>query len=662
MEATRNGGRRRLDDLVAGSFVVEADQKLSQLGGGVAAFAARDVTGERQGLMALRVRAGAPPRPKPIAVLSNNPMPGLSCPIAHGVGLVGHDYEQFVICTAPVGAPLARDLSSQRRWSESELIACVLRPISSVLTRLHRLGLTHRGIRPDNVLQGQPGQPVTLGAAWAGPPGALQPACFEPAYLAMCVPSGRGDGVIADDVYALGVLLITLAAGQLPMSGLDPAAIVDRKISLGSYAALTSELRLSGGVAELARALLADDPDHRPNPAQLHDAEAIRGRRLALRPARVAPRPLEVGGKAVWHSRGLAAMLAAGTEAGLLALRDGSVERWLRRGLGDGPLASRIEELVRSRALAPAHDQSADRMLVLQAVATLDPLAPVCWNGVAFWPDGLGPLLAGSSVAERSELLAMLCAEAIAAWATARPERCDAATLRGIARDWRLTVTRNDWSGGLALLLVQLNPLERCASALLNSRPVVSPSGLLIELDRLLSARAGDGTATPPLDRACAAFLGGQDHTRAAREIEALSPDQPGAALAQLRLLSRLQESLRLPPLPGLAAIMARSLGSVLAGYRSLSRRARIEGALGAQASAGSLNGMLQVLQDFDEADLDQREAEAAREELGRIGAELAAIAEVRSLRIAGARSAAHRMSASLAAAAVAVVAAALML
>ena len=100
--------------------------------------------------------------------------------------------------------------------------------------------MTHRAIRPDNVLSRRRGQQVTLGAAWAAPPAMHQPTVFEAPFSAMCHPAGRGDGTSADDIYALGVLLLVLAAGQIPMANLDDATIISRKLDLGSFAALTA--------------------------------------------------------------------------------------------------------------------------------------------------------------------------------------------------------------------------------------------------------------------------------------------------------------------------------------------------------------------------------------------------------------------------------------
>ena len=123
-------------------------------------------------------------------------------PVAHGPArMPGGQEAYFVIGQAPAGPALA---AAQRPWSEGELLDCLLRPAVQALDRLQQRGVTHRAIRPDNLFRLGPGQPVMLGAAWAAPPASLQPAVFEPPYSAMCLPAGRGDGSIADDVYALG--------------------------------------------------------------------------------------------------------------------------------------------------------------------------------------------------------------------------------------------------------------------------------------------------------------------------------------------------------------------------------------------------------------------------------------------------------------------------
>jgi serine/threonine protein kinase len=203
-----------------------------------------------------------------------------------------------------------------------------------VLEQLQARGMTHRGIRLDNVFQSAPGQSVVLGTAWEAPPAIAQPVLFEPPYSAMCLPAGRGDGSIADDVYSLGVLLLCLALGHAPLRQCDDATILRRKLELGTYAALAGDDRLPPIIGDLARGMLAEDPEHRPTPTLLLDPANARGRRVAARPPRRAQRPITVAGSDVWDARSLAYALAVESEQGMNGLRSNAVEHWLRRGLG----------------------------------------------------------------------------------------------------------------------------------------------------------------------------------------------------------------------------------------------------------------------------------------------------------------------------------------
>ncbi len=678
----QGGGPRPADraagELIGGRYAVDA-QRLTEAGAGLVAFAAHEAVSGRGGLMALQVRAPAPPRPRPLATLLGSVLPGLLTTHAFGAGLgPAGAPDMFVVCDAPAGPPVGTHDTIRRRWGEGELLGCVLRPIGAALQALQRLRLTHRAIRPENVFQGRAGQPVVLGPGWAAPPACFQPACFEPPYVSACLASGRGDGSLADDVYALGVLLLALAAGQVPMAGLEDAEVVRRKRGLGSFAALSAGLAVSPTIAELVRGMLADDPDHRPSPAQLQDPEAIRGRRLAIRPARVAIRPLDVAGQTVWHARALAGALAGAPGPGAQALRGGLVERWLRRQLGEPALATLVEEAVRARGADPGADPGAelgakqgdDAVLLMRAVALLDPLAPLCWGGLCLWPDGLGPALAAATPVEAGALAQMVDSEALAIWAASRPERCDVASLRAQARDWRMVLARRDWSGGALVLTVQLNPLKRCASTAPGAWPVVAATDLLPALERVAqsaAARPDPGMSALPIDRDIAAFIAGHDDFRLAREVAALGPPSQDtsveqAAMAQLRLLARMQTRLRAPALPALAASLAAALRPGLARWRSLDRRGRVEAAMARQAAAGALSGLLQAVEDPTEREADGRETEAARAAIARIDAEIAHIEAARADRAARARRVGLEVTAALGVIAVAMVAAALVL
>jgi hypothetical protein len=349
----------------------------------------------------------------------------------------------------------------------------------------------------------------------------LQPAVVEPPYAAMCAPCGRGDGGIADDVYALGVLLIALALGRLPLSGLDADATIRLKLEVGSYAAVAGQERLPPLIADLARTMLAEDPEHRPSPAMLLDPHAARSRRVAARAPRRATRALTIGDREVWDSRSVAFAMATQPDAAVQVLRDGTADLWLRRALTDAALAGRVDEAVRQRAARGTEGEArADALMVMRVITALDPLAPLCWSGLALWPDAVGAVLVAAEAdpALLTSVEAVIDTEAPAAWVTVRQDDA-AASIRVDARRQRGWLRQRGPGGGLTRLRYALNPLHPCASKVLEGLYVVQPADVPAALEQAAGRTAG--RPARPIDAALAGFL-------AARMDGQVDPDLAG--------------------------------------------------------------------------------------------------------------------------------------
>lgn len=608
--------------LIAGQYFVDTARPLPGAGGGMPAFAVTDRRTGRGDLMAVQVERRSPPRALALQTFTE-PVEGVLSPLAHGpapdpAGNGGY----YIVAPAPPGPALD---ARPRAWSESELLDHVLRPAARALDRLSSIGLTHRAIRPNNVFQAAPGQPVVLGMAWAAPPALHQPAIAEPPYVAMCLAAARGDGSIGDDVYALGVLLLILALGRSALAGLDDEAVVRRKLDQGCFAALTGNGRLPAVIADIARGMLADDPEHRPHPALLTEPSAARARRVASRPSRRAPRPLQFAGRQAWNARALAHALASAPDAGLQALRNGAVDDWLRRQLGDAGLALRIEEMMRPRpGDVPRETSAGDALQAMAAVALIDPLTPLCWRGVAVWPSGIGPALAaGGDPAAIERLTEVVATEAIGSWASLHVDRYDAPMLRNEARQHRAWLGMRGPGGGVERLLYALNQLLPCASPLLGRSWVAR----LIDLLPALERAAADPATNQPIDRHIAAFVAARSERRMESEIAALARTGEHAVEAELRLLATLQMRLHPAPLPALAKWITARSDELLAGWHSRARREKVTARMKELAEVGQLAPIVKLLQDATERIADRREAQAATAELARLDAELAALA-----------------------------------
>ncbi len=604
--------------LVAGEYTIEFAVPLPGAGGGLFSFAAHDRRGRRD-LMAVETRPWQPARAQSLAALIGAPIEGVLSPLAHGPARPpGKPESYFVIVQAPSGPSLA---AAPRRWSEGELLEDLLRPAVRALERLKQRGLTHRAIRPDNLFHGTAGRSVVLGCGWAAPPASLQPALFEPPYVAMCLPSGRGDGTIADDVYALGVTMLALALGQLPLGELDEAEIVRRKLERGSVGALVGEGRLTGMIGDLLRGMLAEDPDHRPPLGLLADPATARGRRVAARPPRRAQRPFEFSGQTIWEARTLSYAFSREPAAALAVLRDGSAERWLRRSLGEPALATRIADRVlasRAEAASGAARGTVDATLLVQSASILDPLAPICWPGATLWPDASGTAFAAAQEATAGQadaIEAIVETEASRTWGNEREDRCDIGLIRVDARLNRAALlTRNE---GRLRLLYLLNPLLACGSPLLAGRCVVRIIDLLPAIDA--AAGAGRGQSLP-IDPHIAAFIS----VRAEEPVESgvLAAGTETAA-AQLRLLARLQARFHPAPLPGLTKWLAGHAGALLASWHNKQRRQQLDAELHARAETGQLGPMQALLDDADARAADVQGADRAANALAAADAEL---------------------------------------
>lgn len=642
--------------IIAAYYQLDSARPAPMTVGGLRAYAAFDRREPSRRLMAVQTRPELPPRARVMTRLGASPVAHALIPLDQGPGRdpAGHE-AWFILCPAPPGQALSAGAPGPAgacaAWSEAEAMRCLLQPAAASLHALAERGCTHRAIRPDNLFRAGAGEPVTLGPFWAAPPASLQPATFEPPYSAMCLPAGRGDGTIADDVYALGAVLLWCLLGG-PAAWAEPSGLLRRKLALGSLPALAGGAPLSGGMLELLRLMLAEDADHRPSPALLMVPDQVRSRRLATRPVPRATRALEVGGVPCVTARELAHALAMQPEQGIALVRNGAVDRWLRRILGDGALAVLMEEMVGSAIEAEADAQRQQAGILLRVAWVLDPLTPLIWRGMALFPDGLGTALAAAQAAGQGG--AVICAaleetvlfDIITFWGALQTKRKDLETLRQETHDWRGWLTARGAMGGARRLAYALNPLMACGSPLLAGRVVARLSDLLPALEQ---AAARADRKRPPIDGHVAAFTAARADTALLADIGYLDGmATPAEKLAVLRLFARLQARLHAAPLPALAGWLLESGVVDLEQWRSLNARKALSTALTAAATAGQITTMLRLAGD-------EAARAADRDGAARAAARAVAIKQELARLVAGAtgrRTDAERLAHEIAAAA----------
>ena len=636
------------DGIIATHYRIDAAQSALTLQGGLTAYPVIDRRDPSAPLIAIETRPDLPARPRITLARNGPPVPYAVLPVDYGSGrTIAGCPGWFVIGQAPPGTPIglqhqapplgipppgapaaapfpAAPASAVQPWRETDLIALILIPAAAALAGLQARGLTHRAINPDNLYHASPRDHATLGPFWAAPPACHQPPVFEPPYMALCLPSARGDGAIADDIYALGVTLLSLAIGRIPLAALEPAAIQRRKLELGSFEALTADASLPPLISDLLRGMLAEDPDHRPSPALLTRPEQARARRVAARPPRRAQLPLDVGSLKAWSARELAHAIGAQPERGHILLKSGDVERWLRRTLGDPQIGMRVEEVLRRADPGAMDDGRQQALTVMRCVAAIDPLAPLVWRGIAFQPDGIGPAIAGAPVGLLAAIQEIVATEAVQEYCVSSAGRHTRAGLKEDQRDWRIWLLARGPAGGVNRLAYGMNPMLACASPLLAGHSVVRVADLLPALDA--AAAAADRTR-PPMDSHIAGFIAARAESAISGDLATLTSfASQEDRLAVLRLFGRLQTRLNPDPLPNLAAwLVSGGLASVQ-DWASHHTRIRLENDLKRAVAEGRIADIATLLDDVPSRRADRLGAAQAVSRVEQLEDALAAI------------------------------------
>ena len=586
-------------------YLVDPGRALPGLvGGGLTAFVARPARGDGPAAFAVRCRTHHPPRLRVIERLPDaEALPNLLVPLGQGLHGEGEEGPQrHILYPLPPGPPMMVPGERRAPLGETDLIQNVAKPVARVLGELAERGLLHRGIRPDNLFRPAAGGPVTLGEAFALPPGFCQPAAFEPTGMAMCAPCGKGEGTLEDDLYALGVTLLALATGHWPLAGLDDRAGIRLRLERGSLAALVGQARLSASVATLLRGLLSDDPGFRPGLDEIALwPGGARARPQTARAVRKATRPFDFAGEPVLDARSLAFAMAGRWQEGIRAMRSPALLAWLDRALTDQPLTERVREIVDADPLGGESDGD---VLLSRTLAALDPQGPLWWRGIALMPDGLGTMLAEAHAApqpsaERQRDLAdMIEAQAISRYATEHLDRPGMIELDKMGRLARAQARARVLGSGRERLLYQLNPGLPCLSPLVRKAGAATLPALLAALEAAAAGSPPAAGAPTPLDRHVAAFIGagldGAIDTLLAAAGDTGRPEEAG--LATVAVFARLQRLQKGTKLPNLARWVAALAAPAVATWHGKAARARVEKALPEAAASGDFALLLEAL------------------------------------------------------------------
>ncbi|WP_340149291.1 hypothetical protein [uncultured Sneathiella sp.] len=548
--------------------------------------------------------------------MSESLIPGTVELLARGaVAFSDSDTRYVSVFEMPRGGPFFN--AADGPVAEKQIFDQVLTPVAQCLAALHKVKLTHRGIRADNLFFADDArQDVVLGEAITSAPGSGQPMVYETLENAMAHPMARGEGGAADDLYAVGVLIVHLLGGAQPAADMSAEEIFAGKCKQGSFAFLTEGMTLSQRVSDLLAGLLQDDPQARWTTDMLVNwREKIKDTPRRGRGDRRGFSKLAFGDEEYNSPRLLVQAMRAKPMAAMELLKSGQLAKWVKSALREEETAAKISHLHGDTGRGSNRKKRNATTAVAQATYLLDPEGPFWFNNVSFSLGGLDSLVLWAFHKDDTELKKSLTelfeSGILLNIVTEHPSG------NGRRLDWisesELFVCmehmrrKKDPGAGLERCLYELNRHTPCLSPLMLGYHVRSVREFIEVAEKKMVSANGQAN---PFDRHAAGFIAAK--TKGIDQfLQPMSGAAPGSAdhaLIEVKLFARLQSAVHPGPLPGFCRWAEEALKPVFSKFKSRLRREVITQKFQSAKKSGSLIEILKAM------DIDRQLAADAKE------------------------------------------------
>ena len=553
-----------------------------------------------------------PPRLSQIAAFQNMKAQNVMLPI--GWDLIWDiNGQQFpvILYNLPHGDPLISDIHGQfQPQTAAAAIQRFLQPMMPCINEMHSQGITYRAFSPTNLFIdiGGTQRDYLLGQCLSDPPGTMQHTVFETVTAGMAEKEYRGKEVSANDIYALGVMLVCLMRGSVPMAHMNDYEISRRKLNLGSYSAVCEGMNIPSTMTDPIRGMLADSTNERWTLEQLH--AWLSGRQTDKK-----TRTIKSRSKMNFHyhhhsydtATELAAVFAHEWDDAVEQTVNPDIPIWMRHGVSDEITGSLIRELQNhvnaSGGIASKFDFNL-HVAFAKMLFLMNPHSPMIFQNLRFTITGFGHLYAryykNQNSPEMTLIRALISVELIHYWYTHQKYRSSIynSVIQEIALA-RQAINLERLEFGFERMLYVLYPDLPCLSPFFDKEFVFDLSNFLDTLEiKLESLDLNEHNFN--LDRHMISYIG----TRFKRNIsnvlrasvETRNPSDN--AKAQVLLMSLLQEEFSKKPLPHLCRHACNLLLPAINAYNNVRLQERLQRRLLQTAEIGWLSQLLEVIED----------------------------------------------------------------
>lgn len=511
-------------------------------------------------------------------------------------------FRQVAVVERPVGRRMREVLENRKNpFTERFLIEEIIIPITSILRDFQAAGITHGCINLDTVFLGDY---VQLGECFSQPSGYAQHYHFESVERGQASPLGKGEPGIANDCYALGILVAHMILGGRYFERFDKNTYNEKRLVLGTYNIILGGHE-NASLEDFFKGVLNDDPQERWTVEQITAWTGGKKFNL-LTPSvlREGQRPYPFLEEDYFNRRALANAFANNWDAAQTNLRTGHLSRWVEVSLHKNDMGEQMRKVMERTGGINSGSERANNELVARSIALLDPEGPARYAGISCFADGLGPILSHAfKLRDHGMIQSIIQMIDFNFFSSGKdPSPTDSATSRRNTAIGSKLPTLNRYlritamGFGIERVLYELNPHLPCQSPLLALEDVLTIQDMLEAIDRL-GTRKSKGFDY--LDNHIAAFIASKiDITKEVKlaELRIIPALAQNPQLIVLYMLAQAQKKAGRPKLKGLSAWAALRVIPLVDNFHSRTIRRKIRNNLKSAARSGEVDRIIEVM------------------------------------------------------------------
>ena len=560
---------------------------------GGTAFRVSDRIDSRRELFALVCGSETCPRSSFLPYLKSIDHPNILKLVEYGIIFAPTEKRNTVVLiyVIPQGGRVLDHLEEVGYKTNPQKLKQVILSLISASEVLKGYGITHRAIRPENLyFKSKDYNEIMLGDCLAAFPGYYQPAAYETIESLMAMTSGRGNGSEKNDIYAIAASCIRLLSNKEPMAGLSTAEIIRIKLKKGSYNALTADEKISTGLVNLLKGMLADTPSLRWSFIQTYNF--IEGKSPYLQNTSLVERPkraLVINNEKCYTSKEVAYNLYLNPNDAWELIKSGKLLEWVKNGLENEDIYNQLDKIITQISEGDNRD-----ITIAQIGIILDPLAPIHIRDISVFPDGAPKAIfyCLKNNININNFYDLFNSDLIRSWYIKQEDIRSPSNLS----EQKININRKDIGYGIDRIIYDFDEDLPCLSPLVGDEYVNNATRVLKALDNNYANIKGD---VKPYDKNLVAFLRSKLGKKIDGIILDLNSNKESLQIsAIIRLYADMQKKYGPAQLANLGQWLASISKPVIESYHNLKIQKKIEKDLVKVSKSGKIIEIYQALED----------------------------------------------------------------